>query len=70
MTMITQQAVASAERACWRKIEQELAAFFRREGAELDAWDGDVCLFVVAKHSPIVDLPEDEDVVATVSWFR
>jgi hypothetical protein len=43
-------------RSPWRKIEQELAAFFKSEGTEIETGDGNVYFHVVAKDSPAADL--------------
>jgi hypothetical protein len=37
-------------------IEQELAAFFRSEGSEIETYSGDVSIYVIVKDSPAADV--------------
>jgi hypothetical protein len=42
----------------WRRIEQELTAFFRTRGGQLETGDGDIYLWIAAKDSGATGLEE------------
>jgi hypothetical protein len=53
-------AVVVHSRVPWRKIEEHLARFFKSVGAQIEARNGDVYLYVAAENSPATGLDETE----------